>query len=152
MAAAIYEQIEGAEPYAGAPGFYQFPCSSAMNIGFQFGGQNYMINKEDLIFGSEGPICVGTISVFHIADDSDTQFAFLMGEEFMKNVVTVFDLGTPAVGFGRLRDTGKQYGEYTVVPLDQMTAMGTGPSAALLPTFNPLANTTIGILKSLIPC
>jgi hypothetical protein len=93
-----------------------------------------MMDFTDFIVAQSGGVCLGALVGDDTPDDTGTQPVFILGALFMKNVVTVFDLGTPAVGFGRLKSTGEQFGTYTVVPNDQRTALGTGPSALLSPT------------------
>jgi cathepsin D len=133
----LYSQILGAQPVPNAPGVYVFPCTSTVQIGFQFAGQDYMMNPEDFIMQRQGNQCVGALVGQDFIDDTNTEFGFILGALFMKNVVSVFDLGKPAVGFGRIKTAGKSYGGYTVVQDAQATALGTGPSASLSPTFNP---------------
>jgi hypothetical protein len=130
-------------------GFFEFPCSPPPSIGFQFGGQNYMMNFEDFVLAQDGDTCVGALVATSEADDTDTQLVWVLSALFMKNVVTVFDLGTPAVGFGRLKATNPQFGEFTVVQEDQRTALGTGPSASLSPTL--VQTTPTGGIYLMIP-
>jgi cathepsin D len=134
---AVYSQIAGAQPVSNIPGAYVFPCTSAIQIGFQFAGQNYMMSPDDFIMQRQGNQCVGVLVGQDLLDDTQSELGFILGALFMKNVVTVFDLGRPAVGFGRLKIAGKSYGGATVVPDNQATALGTGPSASLSPTYNP---------------
>ena len=138
---AVYSKIVGAQAVPQIPGAYAFPCTSTIQIGFQFGGQNYMMNPEDFIMQQDGDTCVGALVAQDFVDDTQTQLGFILGALFMKNVVSVFDLGRPAVGFGRLKVAGERYGAATVVPQNQQTALGTGPSASLSPTFNPPTRT-----------
>lgn len=93
-----------------------------------------MMDFTDFILAQNGDTCLGVLIGEDSPDDTGTQPVFILGALFMKNVVTVFDLGTPAVGFGRLKSTSEQFGTYTVVPNGQRTALGTGPSAQLSPT------------------
>jgi len=96
-----------------------------------------MMNFEDFIVAQSGDTCLGALIGQDEPDDTATQPVFILSALFMKNVVTVFDLGTPQVGFGKLKATNQQFGQYTVIPLDQRTALGTGPSASLSPTITP---------------
>jgi Eukaryotic aspartyl protease len=139
---AVYLQIAGAQPDPSNPGIYVFPCTSTVQIGFQFAGQNYMMNPEDFIMQRQGNQCVGILVGQDFIDDTNTEFGFILGAIFMKNVVTVFDLGRPAVGFGRIKNAGKSYGGYTIIPDAQATALGTGPSASFSATYNPPRGTS----------
>jgi len=118
------------------PGFWEYPCDPQPRIGFQFGRQNFMIDPQDFVLAQQGDTCVGALVGSDIPDDNLEEPVFLLGALFMKAFVTVFDLGTPAVGFGRLKETNQQYGAFTVVPDHQRAALGTGPSASLSPTFD----------------
>src|SRR5271168_1953586 len=113
---------------------FQFPCNPTPSIGFQLGGQNYMMDFEDFIWGQIGDTCVGALVGTDEPDDTEAQPVWILSTLFMKNVVTVFDLGTPAVGFGRLKGANEQFGEFTLVQASQRTELGTGPSASLSPT------------------
>ena len=92
-----------------------------------------MMDFDDFILEQDGDICVGALVGTDEPDDTETQPVWILSALFMKNVVTVFDLGTPAVGFGRLKGN-EQFGEFTVVQVSQRTALGTGPSASFSPT------------------
>jgi len=118
----------------GSDGYYRFPCSELTAVGFQLGGQNYMMDLSDFILVQSGETCVGSLVGLDEPDDTETELVFLLGALFMKNVMTVFNLGMPAVGFGRLKNTNAQYGGFTSVPQNEVTALGTGPSASLSPT------------------
>jgi len=93
-----------------------------------------MMDFEDFVIDQEGDTCVGALAANSEPDDTGTQLVWILSALFMKNVVTVFDLGTPAVGFGRLKATSEQFGEFTVVQDSQRTALGTGSFASLSPT------------------
>jgi hypothetical protein len=134
---AIYAQIPGAEPLSDGSGAFAFLCSTQIQVGFQFAGQNYMMNPNDFIIQQQGNTCIGALVAMDMPDDNLEELVFILGALFMKNVVSVFDLGAPAVGFGRLKDSNQQYGGYTVVGNNEQTAHGTGPSATLSPTLNP---------------
>jgi hypothetical protein len=138
-----FYQVLGGQAAPGQPGFYNFPCANVpqLEVGFQLGGQNYMMDPEDFIVFQQGDECTGALAEFDLADDEGTEAVFLLGALFMKNIVSVFDLGTPAVGFGRLRNVSHPYGTATVVPPDEMTALGTGSLAKQSPTFRPPGQT-----------
>lgn len=63
----IYAGIKGA--YASKvpqeKGYYKFPCASAANVSFTFGGVDYPIFKDDLVFdvdpSTKVPECYGAI-------------------------------------------------------------------------------------------
>ena len=130
----FYGLIPGSAPLPGKEGYFTFPCDAQMQVGFQFGGQNYMMNVNDFISDKSGNTCLGALTGVDNVDDNHEELVFVIGALFMKNVVTVYDLGAPAVGFGRLKNINAQFGEYSIVPLSQLTALGTGPYASLSPT------------------
>jgi len=134
--------ILGGTPVRGQQGVYELPCNTPLQIGFQFNGQNYFMDPGDFIIGEEGQICVGAITQDDIPDDTRQEFVWILGALFMKNVLTVFDLGAPAVGFGRLKAVDDRFGSFTVINDAQQTALGTGPFASLSPTFNPIIRTS----------
>lgn len=91
--------------------------------------------QDFLVAELGGGGCQGALVGINAPDDNFKEFVFILGELFMKSFVTVYDLGSPAVGFGRLKGTNQHFGSVTVVPFDQRTALGTGPSGHLSPTF-----------------
>ena len=95
------------------------------------------MDPQDFIVQQQGNICQGALAGVDLPDDNLEEPVFILGALFMKNFVTVYDLGSPAVGFGRLKATNQRYGSATVVPFNQRTALGTGPAAHLSPTFVP---------------
>lgn len=93
-----------------------------------------MMDANDFISDRSGNTCLGALTGIDNVDDNHEELGFIIGALFMKNVVTVYDLGAPAVGFGRLKNTNARFGEYSIVPLNELTALGTGPYASLSPT------------------
>jgi hypothetical protein len=130
---AVYNAI-GAVEVEDEPGFWQFPCDQVPNIGFQFGGQNFMLDPQDFIILQQQNVCIGALIEMSVPDTNTEEPIFLIGELFMKNVITVYDLGKPAIGFGHLKAINPLYGSATVVLDSQRTALGTGSSATLSPT------------------
>jgi Eukaryotic aspartyl protease len=119
------------------PGYWQYPCDQLTSIGFQLGGQNYLMNLQDFMLEQQDSYCLGALVSFASADDTLTEPVWILGSLWMKNVMSVFDLGKPAVGFGTLREINSPYGTQTLVPDSQRTALGTGPSASASATFTP---------------
>jgi Eukaryotic aspartyl protease len=116
---------------------YQYPCNHPVQVAFQLGGQNYFLDSNDFIIGQLGDQCIGALVEDNIPDDNNEEFVFILGALFMKNVVSVFDLGVPRVGFGWLQGVNSEFGAFTIVPTTQWTGLGTGPYATLSATFQP---------------
>lgn len=82
-------------------------------------------------------MCAGALVASQGADDTLTQPVWILGALWMKNFVSIFDLGRPAVGFASLRSINSPYGTQTLIPDSERTALGTGPSASAMATFAP---------------
>lgn len=149
VVSAVYEAI-GGQPDPNNPGFWEYQCNPPPTIAFQFNGENFVMNPQDFVLAQTGDTCLGALVAVDTPDDHFKEPVFILGALFMKSFVTIFDLGTPAVGFGRLKESSQQYGTYEVVSDNQRTALGTGPYASLNPTFNrpPAA----GEMRSFYPC
>jgi Eukaryotic aspartyl protease len=142
MVQAMYSVIPGSIPLRNSPGYYIFPCdSSLIDLTFQFGGQMYRVDPRDLTLNTDGTSCLGAIIGVDIPDASVDDVVWIMGDVFMKNVISVFDLGSPAIGFGRIKNLDQNYGDFTAVAPLELTALGTGPSASVRPTMTRPSST-----------
>jgi hypothetical protein len=97
------------------------------------------MNPNDFIRAEQDGTCLGALAGVDEADDRSQEPVWILGNLFMKNFLTIFDLSGPTVGFGQLKKISSQYGSYTIVPIYQRTQLGTGPYASLSPTYNPPA-------------
>ncbi|KAH9017350.1 acid protease [Lactarius deliciosus] len=100
---AIYKHIPGSKPAPAdiGDGLYTFPCSFNGTITVQFGRAKFVIAQEIFNQGalSEGSNdCVGGIG----AIDDATPF-WIIGDVFLQNVYTVFDVGKKRIGFANLK-------------------------------------------------
>jgi Eukaryotic aspartyl protease len=96
-----------------------------------------MMDIQDFVLQEEDGMCIGALAASQGADDTFQEPVWILGALWMKNVVSVFDLGRPAVGFASLRKIDSTYGTQTLIPDSERTALGTGPSASALATFVP---------------
>ena len=105
-ASAIYAQISGAEAMSassGYEGYYQYPCSTSVNVTFQFGGKNYAMSNADMNLGSftrDTSMCTGAF--FEMDFGSSSPIQWIVGASFLKNVYSSFRYSPSAVGFAAL--------------------------------------------------
>ncbi|KAF8841399.1 acid protease [Paxillus ammoniavirescens] len=97
----LYQAIGGidASTTVGA-GFYTFPCDSFPSISLTFGGTSFPISADTLNLGSVSSgssDCVGGI----VGQDIGASF-WIVGDVFLANVYTAFDVGNSRVGFATL--------------------------------------------------
>ncbi|BEI80158.1 hypothetical protein CcaverHIS002_0106870 [Cutaneotrichosporon cavernicola] len=101
----IYAAIPGSQSLAsqGMQGYYQYPCSTTIQMAFQFGGKSYYISDEDFNLGatsSSGRYCIG--AVFAIQLSSKSPISWIVGATFLKNVYSTFRYDPPGIGFAVL--------------------------------------------------
>lgn len=99
---AFYAKIPSAkEDSSVGAGFYTFPCSATIpEVSFTFGGVDFPMTST-LNFGpvSQGSdSCVGSV----IADANIGSQFWILGDAFMTNYYTAFDVGNSQVGFAKL--------------------------------------------------
>jgi hypothetical protein len=102
-----------------------------------------MMNLQDFVVGETNGTCAGALASSSGVDDTLTEPVWILGELWMKNVVSIFDLGRPAVGFANLKEINSPYGTQTLIADSERTALGTGPSAHVSPTFTPVVPSDI---------
>lgn len=98
----FYAKVPGARDASSVlgSGFYAYPCSSPPQISFMFGGRAFPISPQSFSLGrvSKGSsYCVGGI-----VGESQLPF-WIVGDVFLRNVYSVFDLGSNRVGFATLK-------------------------------------------------
>ncbi|CAG8634438.1 41675_t:CDS:2 [Gigaspora margarita] len=91
-AAAIHKKIPKSK-FDKVNGVYIIPCNTTAVISLKFGGVNYDISHRDLL-GSPftDTLCISGI----VPDQSDF---WIVGQTFLKNVYSAFDVGNKKVGF-----------------------------------------------------
>ncbi|KAH9858906.1 aspartic peptidase domain-containing protein [Lenzites betulinus] len=103
---AIYNAIPGAIPVPSMQGFWQFPCSTEVQVAFAFGGKSWPVNPADMNLGPvSATMCVG--GVFDLTQGSDVSGGdgnptWVVGDTFLKNVYSVFRSSPASVGFAEL--------------------------------------------------
>lgn len=104
VAQAIYSQIPNAQPSTDPQlqGFYTAPCDeiTSANVSFVFGGKSFNVDPADFNLGSvqnDPTTCVAGIG----DGGSNSGGLAILGDEFMKNWYSVFDLGGERVGFAQ---------------------------------------------------
>ncbi|KIK91446.1 hypothetical protein PAXRUDRAFT_830850 [Paxillus rubicundulus Ve08.2h10] len=99
--ASFYSALGGTDASSTAgQGYYTFPCDSFPSVSFTFGGTSFPISNETLNVGqvSAGSSdCVSGI----VGQDSADSF-WIVGDVFLANVYTAFDVGNSRVGFATL--------------------------------------------------
>ncbi|CAE6495129.1 unnamed protein product [Rhizoctonia solani] len=97
-----WSNVPGSEPcnakFCDPADYYTFPCSSPPSVSFTFGGKEFPISFADFNLGpadSTGISCVGAVTGLGGAPKD----AWVVGENFVKNIYTVFDEVNSRVGF-----------------------------------------------------
>ncbi|CAG8832558.1 7760_t:CDS:1, partial [Gigaspora margarita] len=95
-AKAIHDKIPDSE-YDDQNGFYIIPCDTTAVVSLKFGGVDYKIPARDLIWSPiSGTQCISSIMPLELDNDPDS---WLVGQTFIKNVYSVFDVKNKKVGF-----------------------------------------------------
>lgn len=100
--AAVYKKISGAaEASQYGDGIYTIPCDFNTPLSLTFGGQEFTVDPSTFNLGqadSSGSACIGGLA----ADSSLTDEFWIVGDVFLQNVYTAFDVGNSQVGFATL--------------------------------------------------
>ncbi|TFK51920.1 acid protease [Heliocybe sulcata] len=99
--AQLYQSIDGAQDASETvgQGYYTVPCDSIPTVSLSFGGKSFDISPDTFNLGTAtqgSSDCVGGI----VAEDG-LDF-WIVGDVFLQNVYTAFDVGNSQVGFAKL--------------------------------------------------
>jgi len=95
----VYKNIPGAKPYPGGNGLYTIPCNFNTPVSLTLGGKSFSIDPSIFNMGAveEGSsTCVGGLG------SQDNLKFWIIGDVFLRNVYTAFDVGNTRVGFASL--------------------------------------------------
>ncbi|RYP63592.1 hypothetical protein DL771_009200 [Monosporascus sp. 5C6A] len=127
--AALFDNVPGAS--SGDDGTsYTVPCDSKVPIAFTFAGASWNISSADLLSSKEN-VCTANIFGIEVVKGS-----WLLGDVFLKNVYSVFDLDESRIGFAAKS-----------APSGGDTATST-PSPTTAPTGSPASSPTATISGS----
>ncbi|EGN96394.1 hypothetical protein SERLA73DRAFT_76353 [Serpula lacrymans var. lacrymans S7.3] len=93
----FYSALNGTDVGGGS---YTLPCDSMPSISITLGGTSFTMSPDTFNIGaydSTGEACVGAVS----ANDGIGDF-WVLGDAFLRNVYTVFDVGNSRVGYAQL--------------------------------------------------
>ncbi|THH17604.1 hypothetical protein EW146_g3238 [Bondarzewia mesenterica] len=99
--AQFYDSVPGAEDASNTagPGFFTFPCDSIPDVSLTFGGTDFPVSADTFNLGqlSAGSSqCIGGIAAANLGS------FWVVGDIFLQNVYTSFDVGNTRVGFATL--------------------------------------------------
>ncbi|GAA5927782.1 hypothetical protein JCM10213_000891 [Rhodosporidiobolus nylandii] len=98
-ASAFWAAVPGAQTYGSS--YYTFPCNSPPAVSFTFSGSTQQYNLNHFNLGrtsANSGRCVGSI----VSEDIGIN-GVIVGDNFMREVYTTFDLGSNRVGFSKLK-------------------------------------------------
>lgn len=78
--------------------YIEIPCNFNHVISFKFNGVTFDMDNKDLIITAGQNVCV--LSFIAVSDQSPN--LWIVGDPFLKNVYSVYDISGPSVGFARI--------------------------------------------------
>jgi cathepsin D len=94
--AAAYKNIRGASD--NGDGTYSISCSSSPAFSMTFAGTDFALDPSTFVLDNGDGTCIGGLSY---DDDTASEF-WIVGDVFLQNVYTAFDVGNSQVGFAAL--------------------------------------------------
>ncbi|KAK7063500.1 aspartic peptidase domain-containing protein [Favolaschia claudopus] len=159
--AAIWAQVPGASllniSVSGGTQYYQYPCSTTLNISVAFGGRSWTLDPAELnggpITGDNKGHCHGAILGF---DEAEDQPGWIFGEPFLRSVYTVLRQSNPAaIGFAELSEQAGGAPSPTLPSTSSSGSVSSPPRTAPPPAsakHSPVAAVVGGVIGALILC
>lgn len=104
-AAAFYAAIPGSKALDGEyEGYHTYPCATPPTVAFAFGGINTTLQAVDDYTFNFGTVngdtanCVGAL----VGEDAGVGNVWILGDVFLRNHYSIFDVGNLRIGFGDL--------------------------------------------------
>ncbi|KAH7040473.1 aspartic peptidase domain-containing protein [Microdochium trichocladiopsis] len=134
---AIFSQIPGAKPTTSEKVVWSIPCDAKADVAIKFSGQSWTISAKDLVINSGSGSCEGRLFGREVVKG-----AFLLGDVFLKNVYSVFDMDQSRIGFAAKsnKPTATTSGAET-----QPASTSTATSATSTSGTSPAAPTTTAV-------
>lgn len=92
----------GATPVSGQQGLYSAPCNNLPTFSWTLGGKSYVVDPADL---NGGTVSTGVCALNIVAQSLGGGPQVILGDTFMKNWYSVFDLSQKRVGFAQSINT-----------------------------------------------
>ncbi|KAJ8585200.1 acid protease [Rhizopogon salebrosus TDB-379] len=135
----IYAQIPGSQPGTGQwAGYYLYPCSTTVNVEFNFGGISWSMSPADFTHTQiSSSQCIGAFFTSTIGQGGPS---WIIGDAFLKNVYSVFRFNPPSVGFAALSATAiAQNGIKAAVPSATIGAVAAEVTTGAASSGRPLS-------------
>ncbi|KAF7306471.1 Acid protease [Mycena indigotica] len=98
----IFASVKGSKLFDASNGFYSYPCNSPPQISFNWGGKDWTISSANINLGQTKAGSSDCVASLAAQDLGLGNGVWLLGDAFMKNVYSVFDVKQKAVGFAKL--------------------------------------------------
>lgn len=125
---AIYAQIPGAQPGTGdLDGYYTYPCNTKVTVQVAFGGKAWTIDPADFQLARlNQATCLGAF--FELSTGGSAP-PWIVGDTFLKNVLSVYRYNPPSVGFAQLSAAALAASDGKVVPTPTIGSVAAAVSA-----------------------
>ncbi|KAJ7729948.1 acid protease [Mycena metata] len=98
----IYAQVPGAKVFEADEGLWSYPCASPPKISFNWGGKDWTVSAANLNLGTTKARSTDCVSALAGLDIGFGANVCILGDAFMRNFYSVFDLDQQTVGFAAL--------------------------------------------------